>query len=279
MTERRLDDRQAAMLSQLEAKWRASRGYEIRGDLHLLERSATTFLSNVGELLHYVNAFENAFPNPLLRPANRRQLLEFGSEVVRLFQNTIAAGESFLEHCQRVVGRRYRGTPCHEEFAQAYADLIGQSPVCIFIDSLRGLMLHNEPLSPVFSTALVDFSDPYQSMQSIEISADGLRREWAKARNKKEKDKAQRAAQYLKSLRSESINIRRVIDAYVNALKSVGDWLLQRLRVIEASALQEARVLRGELMDHATDNMKSWLEASAERDDVSTWFEIVERKR
>lgn len=125
-------------LNRLLRELHDSPGNNLERELKALGLSAGTFQVNTLALLRVVERFENAFPNPLMRPGSRLELWEYSFEVVRLFQNAIASGQSFLEHCRSTVERRYRKHDFLAEFIEYYHTCIGDSAACMFVKELRG---------------------------------------------------------------------------------------------------------------------------------------------
>lgn len=216
-------------------------GRELESELWALGLSARTFAVNSLQLSSAVQAFENTFPNPLFQPGKRHELWEYSFEVVRLFQNAIAAGESFLEHCRTSVRRRYRRQVCFAEFEERYARYIEGSPVRMFVKEIRGFLLHKESITPVVSRSLTDLSDPYDAMCAIELNTEPIRAERARW-----KDKNPKAVEYLDQLRN-TIKIRKLLDEYRAVVQEFGDWLLSRERELNAVILHESRTLHDDL--------------------------------
>lgn len=229
-------------ISRLSALRRDSPGSDLESELWALGLSARTFAVNAIQLHGAVTAFENALPNPLFVPGKRAQLWDYSFEIVRFFQNAVAAGESFLEHCRSSVRRRYRGQPAGADFEQHYATSIEGSPVRMFVKELRGHLLHRESIRPVVSRRLVDFSDPYDALCAIELNTDPIRQQ--RDRWKRENPKA---VEYLDRLGS-TINIRRLLDEYRAVVEPFGDWVLARERRLNTAALQESKRLDDELI-------------------------------
>jgi hypothetical protein len=209
-----------------------SPGSHVAAELGAVGLSARTFDANAFLLTRVLKTFENAFPNELVTPGRRQDLWEFALEVVRLFQNAIASGQSFLEHSKRSVTTRYARAAFRHEFEQHRIANVKSVPVCAFARNLRNYLLHTESITPTLTRSAIDFSDPFDAMVSIRLSTDGMRAETGRW----EKDPV--ARQYLNGL-SHSINIRRLIYEYHGAVAVYGDWLLKREREMNAQALNE----------------------------------------
>ena len=229
--------RLAQLLKQLDE----SPGTQLQSELAALALSARTFDANTADLIACVKGFENLIVNPLLQPEKRRELWEYSYEVVRLFQNAVASGESFLAHCETTVTRRYRKHPFLAEFETQWKAHIEDSPLCMFVKELRGYLLHKESISPMVNRTLTDFSDPYDSLCSIVLSTDGI-----KAEREDRWKKNSKGREYLDRLHGH-INIRRLIDAYWAAVKAFADWLLQREQELNAQALADIEPLNKEI--------------------------------
>ena len=147
--------------SELERRYYRSEGYRLETEFYSLALSFRTYRANAHDILTTVHWFENALPNPLMDPTKQRELFEFGYEVVRLFQNVVTAGQSFLGHSVTSIRRRYHGEPFHAEFFAEHKRRIKEIPVCQFVDAIRGFQLHNQSISPSISTGFsgVPFSD------------------------------------------------------------------------------------------------------------------------
>jgi hypothetical protein len=248
------------------ARLDGSPGTRLESELGALALSARTFDVNTQILLQEVRSFENAFPNELVRPGRRRELWEFSFDVVRLFQNAIASGESFLEHCRSTVKRRYRNDSFYDEFAATYANVIEDSPACMFVKQLRGFLLHKESVSPALSSKMADFSDPYDSPTAIRLSTSGIETErdrWGRENPK--------ALKYLDRLQG-FINIRRLMDEYRQSVKQLGDWLMQREREINTAALSEVDALYRELRRLMGADYPEDLDVFREGSTGNSWF-------
>jgi hypothetical protein len=228
-------------LGQLLKQLNDSPGSNLESELAALALSARTFDANTADLIAALLAFENLIVNPLLQPRKRRELWEYSYEVVRLFQNAVASGESFLAHCQATVRRRYRDHPFLAEFKTEEKTYISESPVCMFVRQLRGYLLHKESISPMVSRSLTDFSDPYDSLYSIVLSTDGI-----KAERKRWEKENPKALEYLDKLHGP-INVRRLIDEYRAVVKRFADWVLRREQETNAQALAEIEPLNQEV--------------------------------
>ena len=228
--------RLAHLLKQLND----SPGSHLESELAALALSARTFDGNAADLTEALLRFENLIINPLLQPGKRRELWEYSYEVVRLFQNAVASGESFLAHCHTTVNRRYKKHPFLDEFRAQEKTHITDSPLCMFVRELRGYLLHKESISPMVSRSATDFSDPYDSLCSIVLSTDGIKAERERWK------KNPKAVEYLDKLRGP-IHIRRLIDQYWAAVKQFADWLLRREQEINAQALADIEPLNQEI--------------------------------
>lgn len=258
-----------ARLREVENAWYACRGKELEKELGGLGRSARTFVMNTHELILAAESFENSFGHPLLRPRYRSQLWEFASEIVRLFQNAVTSGQSFLEHARKMVRRRYKNTPFESEFGAYYKDHVESSPVCMFVKELRGFILHSESMSPQFSRQLVDFSDRFESTHAITLGTDALHQEkkrWAKTTGPL-------AGQYLDRVGS-SINIRRLLHEYRAVLSEFADWLLKRLREVDAEILAESTALQDEYLTLLPADIANELQAMLAVHAVASWFDL-----
>lgn len=227
-------------LGQLLKQLGESPGRPLESELAALALSARTFDANAADLTAALLAFENLIVNPLLQPGKRRELWEYSYEIVRLFQNAVASGESFLAHCDATVTRRYRKHPFLAEFQAQWKAHITDSPLCMFVKELRGYLLHKESISPMVSRCLTDFSDPYDSLCSIVLSTEGVKAERERWK------KNPKAVEYLDRLHS-SINIRRLIDEYRAAVKQFADWLLRREQALNAQELADIEPLNQEI--------------------------------
>jgi len=228
-------------LHSLSMELHRSPGRQLEIELQALALSARTFEVNTVGLLRAVETFENAFPNPLLQRGKRDELWEYCFEVVRLFQNAIASGESFLAHCRSTVRRRYRKESFLTEFTEHEKAQIKDSSVCMFVKELRGFLLHKESIKPMVSRRLIDFSDPMESMCSIVLNTEGIETE--RNRWKKENPKA---LEYLDNLHG-SLNIRRLIYEYRDTVKRFGDWLLNCEKEINAQILVAIEPVHAEI--------------------------------
>jgi hypothetical protein len=252
--------------SRLEAALARSPGAQLERELGALALSARTFDVNAFELRRTLEWFENALPNPLLQPGKRRALWDFSFEVVRLFQNTLASGQSFLEHCSSTVTRRYRKDPFNTEFIAHYRASIDQSPACMFVRELRGFLLHKESIRPAVSRSLVDFSDPFESMCAITLNTDGIeteRERWTRQNPK--------AVEYLDGV-GGSINIRRLVHEYRGVVREFADWLLRREREINAHILSDSDTLHEQIAPYVSGWMAEDLAAIRQTAKVESWF-------
>jgi hypothetical protein len=268
------DAERKARLLELQTAWYGCPGKKLQSELAGLGRSARTFVVNTHQLVLAAEWFENSLFHPLLQPANRRELWEFASEIVRLFQNTVTSGQSFLEHCRKMVRRRYNNHPFEVEFHTYYRQHVEGSPVCMFVRELRGFILHSESMSPVFSRQLSDFSDPFESTHSIAINTDALHAEkarWAKTTGRI-------AREYLGRV-GGSINIRRLVHEYRAVLRGFSDWLLTRVREIDSEILAEGKALHDELLTLLRPDVANELQSMAAMDGVNSWFEVPEPHR
>ena len=211
---------------------RDNAGSRVASELSALGLSARTFDGNALVLTNALKRFEHAIPNELLTAGRRHDLWEFAFDVVRGFQNTVASGQSFLEHSRGSVTRRYAGTAFSGEFKRHWTDNIKNLPVCAFARNLRNYLLHTESIKPTLTRSLVDFSDPFDAMATIQLDTAGMRAEPGRW------DKDPIAREYLDSLRG-SINIRRLICEYHRAVAAFGNWLLKRELELNAQALGE----------------------------------------
>lgn len=263
-----------ARVRELETAWYGCPGRELESELAGLGRSARTFVVNTQQLVFAAEWFENSLFHPMLQPTKRRELWEFASEIVRLFQNTVTSGQSFLEHCRKTIRRRYKGRPFEVEFHSYYQQHVEGSPVCMFVRELRGFILHSESMSPMFSRRLVDFSDPFESTHSIALNTNALHAEkarWAKTTGTL-------AREYLDRVGS-SINVRRLIHEYRAVLRQFADWLLTRLRHIDSEILAESKVLHNELLTLLPPEIANELQAMSAMHGVNSWFDVPEPRR
>lgn len=265
------DNAAKVRLRDLQAALYGCPGKGLEGELTGLGRSARTFVVNSQQLVLAAEWFENSLVHPLLHPTRRRELWEFASEIVRLFQNTVTSGQSFLEHCRKMVRRRYKGRPFEVEFHSYYQQHVEGSPVCMFVKELRGFTLHSESMSPVFSRQLVDFADPFESTHFIALNTDALQAEkarWAKTTGKL-------AQEYLDRV-GGSINIRRLNHEYRAVLRQFADWLLTRLRDIDSDILVEGKALHDELLTLLPPQIANDLQAMSAMHAGNSWFDVPE---
>jgi hypothetical protein len=93
-------------IDELDQRFYMSEGRRLEIELRGLALSFRTYHANAIQLMGAVRLFEDPFSHDLLTPPKHKDLVEYCHEVVRFFQNTVTAGQSFLEHTQTSVRRR-----------------------------------------------------------------------------------------------------------------------------------------------------------------------------
>jgi hypothetical protein len=171
----------------------------------------------------------------------RRELFIFGYELVRLFQNAVSSGQSFIEHSLTSVRRRYKGHAFLAEFEAAHQSRLVKIPICQFVKAIRHFQLHNQAISPVFSNGLSNPFDGSMPMSQVLLSTAELR-----AERERWKRNYPRAVEYLDSLGS-SIDVRVLIVEYQNHLAKFRRWHRSTERELNATTLRRAEQLRAEI--------------------------------
>jgi hypothetical protein len=202
-------EEQKAAFQEIENRYLRSEGYPLETEFKGLALSFRTYRANATQILAAVRWFENQLPNPLMDPTKYDELIQFSYEVVRLFQNAVTAGQSFLDHCTTSVRRRYSALAFLQEYKVEYRSRIVHKPVCQFVEALRGFQLHNRSISAAISRGLMGFPLESSPMCQIVLNTNEF-----EAASDRWKGKHPKAASYLKSLRSSSIDVGRLVMAY-----------------------------------------------------------------
>jgi hypothetical protein len=218
-------------VEELNNRFYECEGRHIESELRGLALSFRTFHVNASLLLDAAHKFECAFPNPLLAPSRQRELEEYGFEMVRLFQNAVASGQSYVDHCCTSVKHRYRRHPFIHEFKEQFDRCIESVPVCQFVRAVRNFQLHNESISAsVLKRAIgLGFKDD-QPVCQILLSTDALnarRHQWIKEHAK--------AVSYLDSI-GDSIDVSRLLAEFYDPVNTLRTWLRERELSINAAA-------------------------------------------
>lgn len=217
-------------------------GDNIERALGSLAMSFRSFDVNAAVLVREIHAFESAFPNPLMTVSRRRDLFVYSYEIVRLFQNTIAAGQSYIEHSLTSVRRRYRKHAFQDEFEAEHRRALTAVPICQFVMALRHFQLHNQAISPSVSRSLMGFGTRPNAMCQILLSTHGLEAE----RDDWKRKKYVHALEYLDGLGS-SIDVADLVEDYRQPLVAFRKWHRTRERELNADALARAAGLRAEI--------------------------------
>jgi len=244
-------------LQELDREIEVSDGYRLRNRMSLLERSYFVFDTNYLNLKHILNEFEQPMVFLKLWEEKTRSRFDlFINDVIRLFHNYLAGGNTLLDHIRTLHGATARETGFSDEYQERWNEQFGERSLPNFLEDLLSYLL-NEGLP--FALAELNFGKVGVGMEvssSIRLDARRLG-EWERW--------SEKGREHLNSLDYKA-KFEDLINEHAATVADFYQWFVVRQSELHQKAYGELKELESKREDlvRKIENLEDFLE-SAER--------------